>query len=77
MLKLFLVIFISFGAWVFLTVSLTRMGSSRIDLRLTSEGLTSYTANLGCIEYVLVFVGCFAVVAGYCYWPEISSLIGL
>ena len=77
-LKLFLVIFISFGAWVWLTMSLTKLGSSRIDLRRTREGLSSsYTANLGCIERVLVFVGCFAVVAGYCYWPEISSLIGL
>jgi uncharacterized protein YjbI with pentapeptide repeats len=74
-LKLFLVIFISFGLWVFLTVICNTRTSS--EARLTRSGLSSYTANLGWKEYILVFVGCFAFVAGYCYWPEISSLIGL
>jgi len=74
-LKLFLVIFISLGLWVFLTVICNTRTSS--EARLTRSGLTSYTANLGWKEYILVFVGCFAFVAGYCYWPEISSLIGL
>jgi len=74
-LKLFLVIFISLGLWVFLTVICNTRTSS--EARLTRSGLTSYTANLGWKEYILVFVGCFAVVAGYCYWTEISSLISL